>query len=110
MHWSYQEAAGSNWFKFDKTKTAKEFDMYGPLAGVAYATGLITGRQLDFETAIYNIQNGLSTNWDDISRPVDPIENCAQEGSGPLDATSIIELKLVNRVYITYSLKSICLF
>merc|ERR1711957_701927 len=62
---------------------------------MGYVTGLITGKQLDFEKAIYNIKNGLSTNWDDITRPVDPIENCAQEGNGPLNATSMIELKLI---------------
>ena len=97
MHWSYEESEGSTWNRFEKTKTAKEYEMYGPLAGFSHAAGLVSGRQLDFETAIFNIENGLSTEWEDISRPVDPIENCALNNNGPLHATSFIELKLVRK-------------
>ena len=68
MHWSYQETSESPWKKIEKTKTSEEFEKYGPLAGFSYTAGLVSGRQLDFETAIYNFQNGLSTDWEDISR------------------------------------------
>jgi len=66
---------------------------------MSYYTGVVTGRQLDFEKAIYNIENGLSTEWEDISRPTDLIDNCGtrtESATDQLDVTSIVQLKLVN--------------
>ena len=71
------------------------------MAGVSYAVGLLTGRQIDFHKALYSIEKGLPTNWENISRPVDPVENCGLEDNGPLNATSIVELKLV---FISYNI------
>ena len=73
---------------------------------MSYYTGVVTGRQLDFEKAIYNIENGLSTEWEDISRPTDLIDNCGtrtESATDQLDVTSIVQLKLVNTFGVQYS-------
>lgn len=98
LEWEYIEKTDTKWSKFEMTKTSEEYAKYGPLAQMSYFAGVITGRQMDFDKALYNIQNNLSTEWDQISRPTDRIGNCGttdETSTDQLDATSIVELKLV---------------
>ena len=101
LNWSHEEASNSRHVKFRDTKTAQDFENYGPMAAVSYAVGLETGRQLDFEKALDYFEENESIElddetWEEISRPLDPLDNCGLASAGPLDGTSTITLKLVS--------------
>ena len=101
LNWSHEEASNSRHVKFRDTKTAQDFENYGPMAAFSYAVGLVTGRQLDFEKALKYFQENESTElageiWEEISRPLDTLDNCGLDSAGPLDGTSTITLKLVS--------------
>ena len=107
LEWDFIEPANSEpdnstpW-QFKNSQTFIDHEKYGHMAMVNFYAGVVTGRNLDFEKTISFIENKKPLIWEEITNPADTIDNCGRGDGLPLDAASLVELKLVIFIILTF--------